>query len=193
MSWMRIIGCLALIGGLAVSGARTKAQPPGAPAEIMGKPPAGVVIVDKGPAIQGGAIAADGCCGECFKKCCQPTWEMKKHTEVNYCTKVVEYCLPKCCGFGCAKKKDCCECADGCQEPCHKCGKPRCKRVLVKKFVTEECQHNKCEVVHVPVETCPTCCTPPGCGAPVLTMPAAPTEPKAEPIPAPKDEVKDKQ
>jgi hypothetical protein len=134
---------------------------------------------------------APDCAQECVKKCCVPTWEMKKHTHVNYGCKKVDFCVPKCCGGHCGHKHDGCDACDGCHEPGHACGKPRCRNVLIKKFVTEERHHAQCAVVHEPV--CNPCC-PPACAAghvPLMPPAAEPGAIKGEPIPAPKKEVKD--
>lgn len=96
-------------------------------------------------------------CSGCFKFV-QPTLETVKHTRYCYACKVYDEC-PTCCARTpilttlcpwCTKCKSC-DCED---VSCIKCGKPYCRRVLIKKFVTEEVPRPRCVVESVPL-TCP--------------------------------------
>jgi hypothetical protein len=89
-------------------------------------------------------------CGPCTKVVC-PTIEPVKHTRYCYDVKIEDYCRTRCahtpilsifCHDRCGK------CAENCGEadPCHKCGKPRTRKVLIKEFVTEEVPTPRCRV-----------------------------------------------
>jgi len=70
-------------------------------------------------------------------KVCKPVPDKKKVTKVVYECKEEWYCLSKC------PKHNCC---DPCAAPCPACDKPRCRRILVKKIITEEKPTTKCVV-----------------------------------------------
>lgn len=70
--------------------------------------------------------------------------DTKKVTKAVYDVKCVDYAYKKC-AFG--YEFGCCSSCDGGGNPdCVKCGKPRTRKILLKKFVTEECPTTKCEV-----------------------------------------------
>jgi hypothetical protein len=76
-------------------------------------------------------------------KVCKPVPDKKKTTKVVYECKEEWYCLPKCpCPLHIGKH-DCC---DSCGNHCLTCEKPRCRRILVKKIITEEVPTTKCVV-----------------------------------------------
>jgi hypothetical protein len=76
-------------------------------------------------------------------KVCTPVPDKKKVTKVVYECKEEWYCLPKCpCPQHIGKHAFCGPCAP----PCATCEKPRCRRVLVKKIVTEDRPTTKCLV-----------------------------------------------
>lgn len=92
-----------------------------------------------------------GCAADCGEvvyhdvtcRVCKPVPDKKKVAKVVYEFKEEWYSLPKCpCSLHLGKH-DCCE---PCGTPCPTCDKPRCRRVLVKKFVTEEKPTTKCIV-----------------------------------------------
>jgi hypothetical protein len=105
------------------------------------------------------------------KRYCVPEHTTIKKIHVEYRCKEDEVCKNRCtlCGmlgglFRFKKKcGDCCEDAgcDDCDD-CDKCGKVRCRRRLVKRFVTEECPGTKC----VPPKDC--------CEEVVVPCPAVP-------------------
>jgi hypothetical protein len=110
------------------------------------------------------------CCedGKKWKKCkryCVPEHTTIKKIHVKYRMKEDEVCKDRCtlCGMlgGLFKgKKKCDECCE--DDCCDKCGKVRCRRRLVKRFVTEECPGTKC----VPPKDC--------CEEVVVPCPAVP-------------------
>jgi len=109
--------------------------------------------------------APEQCYEEVVKKHCVPSTEVVKKTKAVYSCKEVDVCLPSCKFCSLFKKKSCNECNACCEGHC---GKPRVKRVLIKKIVTEEECRTKCEVSHemqmqrVPCPTCPADCCPVG-------------------------------
>jgi len=123
----------------------------------------------------------------CKKVAC-PTMENVKHTCVRYDVKEEDYCATKCAHISIFTRLCQCCCGKGAPganeaEPCHKCGQPRTRKVLIKEFVTEEVPTPKCRVDRVG-ESCPAV-------HPAL-VPAIPagTKPPAAPveqIPAPKE------
>jgi hypothetical protein len=68
----------------------------------------------------------------------------KKVVKAVYDVKCQDYCLKKCPHFGYENK--CCSSCDGGNPGCTNCGKVRTRKILLKKFVTEECPATKCEV-----------------------------------------------
>jgi hypothetical protein len=67
----------------------------------------------------------------------------KKVTRIVYESKVEWYCLSKCpCPLHVGKHN----CCDPCGKVCTSCDTPRCRRVLVKKVITEEQPTMKCVV-----------------------------------------------
>ncbi len=139
---------LALAVGLAgLVGPSAAQEPIAAPAA----PPPAPVCVEAG-------VPCEPCCEDVktWKKCkryCVPEATTIKKTRTEYRVKEDEICKARCtlCGLlgGLSKgKKKCGErCEDDC---CDKCGKVRCRRRLVKRFVTEECPGTKC----VPPKDC---------------------------------------
>jgi len=133
--------------------------------------------------------------------------DTRKRTHTCYRCKCIDFCLPRCTLQGC--KKSCDDCGS-CGEPCARCGHPRVKKVLLKKFVVEEECATKCEVVHetklVPVK-CKKfswpwekkCCDAPACcgDSAIHGAVIAPAQPGAakgpEPIGPPKEEPKEKE
>jgi len=94
-------------------------------------------------------------CGEVIHKdvtckVCKPLPDKKNVTKVVYECKEEWYCLPKCPCPRHIGKHDCC---DPRGTPCPTCEKPRCRRVLVKKFVTEEKPTTKCVIEPVSAHT----------------------------------------
>jgi len=190
-----------LLGGLSVLPAAQPEMPP-----IPAAPPAPAAPEVLAPGLPAGEpisacpavpeVCAPSCCYEAVcKKKCVAVPETKKHTHTCYGCKCLDVCLPKC-KLGCGKG---CDCEPGCTH----CGKPRIKKVLLKKFVVEEECSTKCEVVHE-TEMCPV--KPrhgffkkaPCCPAPMYDLPAGvvvPAEPGAakgpEPLAAPKEEKKE--
>ena len=79
----------------------------------------------------------------CNKHVC-PVQTTKKISRPVYDVKCVDFALKKCppCGY----EHKCCTSCDGGNPDCVKCGKIRTKKILLKKFVTEECPTTKCEV-----------------------------------------------
>ena len=77
------------------------------------------------------ATASDADCGE---RICVAEPVKVKAVKPVYGVKCVEYCLPKCPHFCLLHPERCCP----------KCGKLRTRRVLVKRFVTEERDTVKC-------------------------------------------------
>ncbi len=76
-------------------------------------------------------------------KVCKPVPDKKKVTKIVYECKEEWYCLPQCpCPLHIGKH-DCC---DSSGATCPTCEKPRCRRVLIKKIVTEEKPTTKCVV-----------------------------------------------
>ena len=71
----------------------------------------------------------------CIKKCAAVP-DTQKHSHPVFSCKAVDFCLKECS----------CLCKHGCWNCCVKCGKPRTKKVLLKKFVTAEKCGVKCEV-----------------------------------------------
>jgi hypothetical protein len=86
----------------------------------------------------GSVVECDAAC-----KVCKPVPDKKKVTKVVYEYKDEWYCLPKCPCPRHVGKHDCCE---PCTSSCPMCEKPRCRRVLVKKIITEEKPTTKCVV-----------------------------------------------
>jgi hypothetical protein len=86
---------------------------------------------------------AMSCCEVCHKVCV-PTIEKTKKTKVVYGCKVKDFCLPKCS----SNWHGCCDCLQ--------CGKPRTKRVLLKRSISSEECVPRCKVQHV-VESVPAC------------------------------------
>jgi hypothetical protein len=76
-----------------------------------------------------------GACNDnCGGRTCVSVPSTKVHTKTIFCSKCIEYCLPRCSllhGGGCDS------CADN-------CGPIRTKNVLLKKVVTTECPSTKC-------------------------------------------------
>lgn len=80
---------------------------------------------------------------EVVRKVCRLVPETKKVPRTVYEVKVVDYCQQKCPNpLACLKHKG---------EPacCGDCGKPRTRKVLVKKEVVDECPGYKCVVEEV--------------------------------------------
>ncbi len=74
--------------------------------------------------------------------CAVPT--TKKFTKAVYDVKCEDYAYKKC-AFGYEFR--CCSSCNGDGNPdCVNCGKPRVRKILLKKYVTEECPTTKCEV-----------------------------------------------
>jgi len=71
-------------------------------------------------------------------KVCKPVAATKKVTKTIYESKVEWYCLAKCPCLLHAATHDCTSYTT--------CDKPRCRRVLVKKIITEEQPITKCQV-----------------------------------------------
>ena len=93
-------------------------------------------------------------CAACSAaKVCVPVPTVKEETKVIYDDKCVDYCLPHCSLFSIFTGG--CGCNDG---GCPNCGRPRTRRVLIKKFVHEQCPEVKCEVRDAP--PCATPCPP---------------------------------
>lgn len=89
--------------------------------------------------------APEPCYEEVVKKHCVPSTEVVKKTKAVYSCKEVDVCLPSCKLCSLFKKKGCNDCGE-CNDCCDQCGKPRVKRVLIKKLeTTEECR-TKCNV-----------------------------------------------
>jgi hypothetical protein len=82
-------------------------------------------------------------------KVCVAEPTTKKVVKVVYEEKEVDYCLPGCSFFGLLRGGCACGAGPG-------CGKPRTRKVLIKRFVTEECPATKCEVR----EAAPACPAP---------------------------------
>lgn len=99
------------------------------------------------PCEAGYRIVEETCYREVVHKVCRMVPDVKKTTKVVYDYKVVDYYLPKKHGLRCSQCGQC-----GCS--CGVCGKPRTKRVLMKKFVTVEQPTCKC-VVECIVERVP--------------------------------------
>jgi hypothetical protein len=119
---------------------------------------------------------------DCVKKECVRVPDTRKKTHTEYRCIEEDICKPRChlcklgkCGGGC----------DNCDTgKCKDCGKVRCRRKLVKKFVTEEQCTTKCIAVVKP-ECCETACPP----API-PAPAPARTGKTELLPRPPDPVK---
>lgn len=79
---------------------------------------------------------------------CRIVPDVKKTPKAVFACKTIYYCEHRFPGFQnggcCFSKEDCCE--SQCCPDCIRCGKVRSKRVLLKKFVTEEKPILKCEV-----------------------------------------------
>jgi hypothetical protein len=89
------------------------------------------------------------CYREVVTKCCKLVPDVKKVTRYVYDIKEEDFCLTKCrCPVCCKAKGHCAE------QPCPECGKPRCKKRLVKREVVEERPRYKC-VVECVVEKVP--------------------------------------
>jgi hypothetical protein len=86
-----------------------------------------------GPALSGAVAYGEA---DCVCKVCVPEPAKTKTVKTVYDVKCVDYCLPKCPHFGWLKG-DCGECGTTCD-------KPRTRRVLVKKLITEEHDTIKC-------------------------------------------------
>jgi hypothetical protein len=90
-----------------------------------------------------------------------PAIEKVKHTCIRYDVKEEDYCTTKCVHSpifsifcrSCCGKSDCCHDET---EPCHQCGHPYTRRVLIKEIVTEEVPTPRCKVERVPVPGCGT-------------------------------------
>lgn len=122
------------------------------------------------PPLDAGAAGATApSCGP-YKLVACPAVENKKHTRYCYDCKEEDYCYTKWAHipiltYFCHDHCGTCGCADD-GEPCHKCGHPRTRKVLIKCFVTEEVPTPKCNVTRQPV-----CCE--GCGPAVSPEAAA--------------------
>jgi hypothetical protein len=121
-------------------------------------------------------------CG--VRKCCEPTVEERKHRMRNYAVKKEDFCVPKCSLwdilFNKCGKHDKCD-APGCEHnctggecACHKCGKVRQRKILLKQFEDEiECVP-ACRVeYHMNEPCCPPVHAEP---ADSVTPPAAPVK-----------------
>ena len=126
---------------------------------------------------------------DCVKKECIRVPDTRTKTHVNYGCIEEDMCKPWChfCKKikGCGGKAHCDNCDDCATGKCKDCGKIRCRRKLVKRFVTEEQCSSKCIVV-VKEQGCETPC-PPIC--PPAPIPA-PAPSKTEKLPRPPDPVK---
>src|SRR5262249_50078942 len=104
-------------------------------------------------------------CGPC-QKVASPTVENVRHTRYCYDVKEEHYSYPRWvhspiltifCHDHCAK----CSGDQNEAEPCHNCGQPRTRKVLIKTFVTEDIPTAKCKVERVnecaPHPACPPC------------------------------------
>lgn len=111
-------------------------------------------------------IVEEICYQDVVRKCCKVVPDVKKVTHTIYDCKCEDYCLPRC-NCLCHHCKSCEEPCQGCfgSEGCLKshcdplnlcpmCGKPRVKKILMKKIITEECPTFKC-VVECYVEKVP--------------------------------------
>jgi hypothetical protein len=113
---------------------------------------------------------APECCSSCgpCEKVAHPTIEKVPHTRYCYDVKEEHYCYPKgvhspiltiFCHDHCGKCEGCQDQAD----PCHNCGQPRTRKVLIKEFVTEEIPTPKCQVERVGECTPRPACSPGPC------------------------------
>jgi hypothetical protein len=184
-----------LPGGPTVGAAPVAIPAPANPVGIPTSPPgpvSGTVVAVPTPVV---GCCTTGCCQETLRKVCCPTPSVVEVKKVVYCSKCIEYCLPKC-SLSCATNhgthgcsscggcdSGCCDKDHYCPPTCCACGHPRTKHVLLKKVETYECPANKCEVTWVAEQpkccthACPTqaCCTAPctsPCGVPVTVPPA---------------------
>jgi hypothetical protein len=162
-----LLGCLALAG----SGQALLAQQP---TTAYATP---VVFLNQGCGPQCGG------CPTC--KVCVPEPTIKKHPHTVFGVKCVDYCLKKCPPFA-SLRGGCCN--DGCGAACGDCGKPRTKKVLLKKVITCDEPDYKCRVEERPVSCQPACtngCRTGRCAAPCTTVVVpAPGTPPAKMPPA---------
>jgi hypothetical protein len=131
------------------------------------------------PATASDCLPTDGCCSPPIQKQCIARPDVKKTTKTVYAVKEVDYCLKNYCILD-LFRHGCGSCCDTCQP----CGKPRVKRVLIKKERTCEEPTCKCEVEHV---LCPTYASAP-CGTVIVEGQPALVRPQPEqaPMPSPK-------
>ncbi len=107
------------------------------------------------PACEPGyTLVEETCYKEVVRKVCRVVPEVKKVSKWVYETRDEHYCLPTCPGLLCHRthEKPCDGCPPGTAHP--GCGKPACRRVLVKKEVTIDCPGYK-RVVEDVVERVP--------------------------------------
>ena len=85
------------------------------------------------------------CEAPCVHKVCVPEPTTVVKDKAIYDQRCVDYCLPKCSLWSILKGG--CSCGDG---GCADCGRPRTRKVLIKRYVHEECPETKCVVVEQP-------------------------------------------
>lgn len=130
------------------------------------------------PAVRADGLLQGGCKKERAPKCpkqkcdtckkeCVPTVTKKTIEHRKYSSSCESFCIPKCRLGGCGSKKSCdpCNaCPTACDEPCHKCGKVRTRKVLIVKIRKEEQCVKSCEAVDCPAPSCPApVCVPAPC------------------------------
>jgi hypothetical protein len=148
------------------------------------------------PCEPGYTIVEETCYKEVIHKVCRQVPDVKKTVKTVYSCKEDDVCLPRCHGAGGHKHEHGEACGEGCEE-CGGTAKVRTRRLLVKRFVTEECPSTKWVVESV-VERVPykvyhkvpcaaagaACPAPPHADLPPAERLAVPPR-EAEPSPLP--------
>ncbi len=94
------------------------------------------------PCEPGCKMVAEVCYKEVVRKVCRTVPDVKKVTHWVYDCKGEDYCAPRILPPHLGSHH-------GCDDGCKDCGKPRCRCMLVKTPVVEECSTTKCIVEYV--------------------------------------------